>query len=259
MRVAVAGKGGVGKSVIAATMARILGRRGERVLAVNGDFMPGLPCSLGVSQASEAILAEAVENVGGKWQLRSGIGPVRAIKQFATVAPDGVRLLDAGDVLTGSRESLFASTAAFLEIVRRLDQTGTLRQWAIVGDYQAGHRTVAYDWAPFARTFLVVAEPTRKSALTAARIARIVRLDLRHTALVVANKASHADARFVEGIVEEQVFARIPEDAAVVDADRAGLAAIDHAPSSAAVLAIERIVDALAGGNLTPRRSQNRT
>ncbi len=246
MRVAVAGKGGVGKSVIAATMARILGRRGERVLAVNGDCMPGLPCSLGVSPASEATLAEAVENVGGKLRLRSGIGPVRAIRQFATVAPDGVRLLDAGDVLAGGRESLFASTAAFLEIVRRLDQTGTFRQWAIVGDYQAGHRTVAYDWAPFARTFLVVAEPTRKSALDAARIARIVRSDLRHTALVVANKASHADARFVEGIVEEQVFARIPEDHAVINADRASSAAIDHAPSSAAVLAIERIVDALA-------------
>ncbi len=53
MRLAVAGKGGTGKSVIAGTISRLLARRGESVLAINGDFMPGLPCSLGVDPSWE--------------------------------------------------------------------------------------------------------------------------------------------------------------------------------------------------------------
>src|SRR5262249_31358619 len=47
MRVAFVGKGGVGKSVIAATVTRLLARRGQPVLALDIDTMPGLVVSLG--------------------------------------------------------------------------------------------------------------------------------------------------------------------------------------------------------------------
>ena len=47
MRIAVVGKGGAGKSVIAGTSARLLARQGRRVLALDSDLLPGLSISLG--------------------------------------------------------------------------------------------------------------------------------------------------------------------------------------------------------------------
>lgn len=48
MKVAVAGKGGSGKTSISGTMARLLGRRGMAVLAIDGDSNPNLALTLGV-------------------------------------------------------------------------------------------------------------------------------------------------------------------------------------------------------------------
>ncbi|MDQ3912794.1 MAG: AAA family ATPase, partial [Actinomycetota bacterium] len=49
MKIAVAGKGGSGKTTIAATLARVLARRGHRVTAIDGDPNPNLGVALGMS------------------------------------------------------------------------------------------------------------------------------------------------------------------------------------------------------------------
>lgn len=51
MRIAVAGKGGSGKTTIAGTLARLLGRRGRRVVAIDGDNNPNLAQVLGVARS----------------------------------------------------------------------------------------------------------------------------------------------------------------------------------------------------------------
>jgi len=97
LRIAVVGKGGSGKSVLAGTLARVLGRRGHQVLTLDSDLMPGLALSLGLGAIHEAMLSEAVEkNEQGRWRLRKGIGPVRAVMRYSTVGPDGVRHLQCG-------------------------------------------------------------------------------------------------------------------------------------------------------------------
>jgi CO dehydrogenase maturation factor len=248
MRLAVAGKGGAGKSVIAGTIARVLARRGHRVLALDSDPMPGLALSLGAAQPAEPPLNEAAERPeGGRWRLKRGIGPVRAVRRYSTPAPDGVRLLQIGktsapDGLAG----VMASIQAFYAVIHRLDRPKTLRAWTIVGDLPAGPRQTAFDWAPYAETLLVVVEGTWKGALTARRIARIARSRPDVEALLVANKvAGKDDVRVVEGVAGERVFASIPADEDVVEAERLGVAPIDHSPSSAAVRAIERLAERL--------------
>src|SRR5215216_1729938 len=49
MKLAVAGKGGSGKTSISGTMARILARSGHRVLAIDGDSNPNLALTLGIA------------------------------------------------------------------------------------------------------------------------------------------------------------------------------------------------------------------
>src|SRR5919198_3421811 len=56
MRIAVAGKGGAGKTTIAATLARLLARRGFRVNALDDDPNPNLAVALGLSSDQRAAL-----------------------------------------------------------------------------------------------------------------------------------------------------------------------------------------------------------
>ena len=48
MKLAIAGKGGSGKTSISGTMARHLARGGRRVLAIDGDSNPNLALTLGI-------------------------------------------------------------------------------------------------------------------------------------------------------------------------------------------------------------------
>lgn len=48
MKLAIAGKGGSGKTSISGTMARVLARTGHRVLAIDGDSNPNLALTLGI-------------------------------------------------------------------------------------------------------------------------------------------------------------------------------------------------------------------
>lgn len=242
--------------MIAATLARILARRGHSVLAVNSDLMGGLPGSLGVTRSREPALTSVVEKTeDGRWRLKEEIEPARAVREFSVAAPDGVRLLDCGDLPADDPDPLAASIVAFGEMVRALEaQASSFEDLTLVGDMPAGPAPTARDWAPFADAFLVVVEPTWKSALSARRVARIVRSRGGAPALLVANKATDSDLRSVEDYLDEPAFATVPADESVRDADRAGVAPIDHDPSSPAVRAIEAMVERLEGGHRTPER-----
>jgi CO dehydrogenase maturation factor len=95
MRIAVVGKGGVGKTSIAANLARLLARRGHPVLAIDGDPNPTLALALGVPAARadelRGLSPDLVE------ETRDGFRLTRTLKQvcdeYALQAPDGVALL----------------------------------------------------------------------------------------------------------------------------------------------------------------------
>jgi CO dehydrogenase maturation factor len=228
-------------------MARILARRGRNVLALDSDTMPGLALSLGAEAPNEPLLNEAAERPeGGRWRLKRGIGPVRAVERFSTPAPDGVRLLQIGKVETEGLAPVIASVQAFYQVIHRLDRAKTFDDWAIVGDLPAGPRQTAFDWAPYADVLLVLTEPTWKSVLSARRIARIARSRSGVTALPVASKVcGRADRGFIEQRLGEPLFGTVPADDAVREAERLGAALIDRAPESPAVRAVERLVAAL--------------
>lgn len=98
MRLVSVGKGGVGKSVLTGTLARVVARRGRRVLAFDSDTMPGLARSLGIEEGPATPLREAAERPeGGRWRIKPGIGPATVVRRYARTAPDGIRVLEVGD------------------------------------------------------------------------------------------------------------------------------------------------------------------
>ena len=251
LRLVVVGKGGAGKSVIAGTMARILARRGRKVLALDTDTLPGLALSLGAKSDETPPLVSAVEKVGGGcWRLKKGIGPVRAVQRFSTEAPDGVRVLELGDQAPGGDPPLTPSVHAFYQVVHALPEAMALKDWTMVCDHTAGPRQTAHDWAPYADTLLVVTEPSWKSALTARQVAEIG--EARDAAVLpIASKVTdRSDVTLVEEILGRPVAAEVPADEAVAASDRRGAALIDYAPEAPAVKAIESLVDRLVEGTM---------
>jgi CO dehydrogenase maturation factor len=248
---AVAGKGGAGKSVIAGTLARILARRGHRVLAVDSDPMPGLAQSLGVHEPARPPLLAAAERVEKGWRLKPGIGPMRAVARYTTEAPDSVRLLQLGKADGNGLAGVDASVNAFLHLVRRMHATPSLHAWTIVGDLPAGPRHPSAGFSVYARLYVVIVEPSSQSVLTARRIAHLVRTYRGAEVVFVASKTAGAgDRRRVETLLGERVALAVPSDPAVAAAERAGLAPLDAAPRSPAVRAIERLADGLQSRRL---------
>jgi CO dehydrogenase maturation factor len=100
MRLAIAGKGGSGKTTIAATLARWLGRRGYRVVAIDGDPNPNLAVALGVSADERAALkpiprdlVEEVHDLSGHVHLTVAKPLHQIADEYGAAGPDGIRLL----------------------------------------------------------------------------------------------------------------------------------------------------------------------
>lgn len=241
MRVAFVGKGGAGKSTVAGTFARALARRGEPVLAVDSDPMPGLAFSIGVEVTDAGLPDEVVVEHPGEgppFRLRPGLSAAAAVQRYTLTGPDGVRVLQFGK-LRGHVREIFRSQVAFRQIVDGLSPD----RWSVVGDLPAGTRQAFFGWAGFARTVLVVAEPTAASLLSARRLARLAERSEAPSVVAVANKCRHAgDAELVAERSGLDVVAAVPLDEAVAAAERRGRPPIEEAPESPAVAAVESLV-----------------
>lgn len=101
--VAFAGKGGVGKTTLAGTFARLIARQGRRVVAVDADLNPNLGISLGVDPARAAeqqgiptALASFVKLSDGSHELVLSRTFDSIVGEYGIAAPDGVELLMMG-------------------------------------------------------------------------------------------------------------------------------------------------------------------
>jgi CO dehydrogenase maturation factor len=92
VKIALAGKGGVGKTTIAGTLARALAREGGNVLAVDCDANPMLGISLGLGPQETDRLAAARQALE-EGELEHQPSAEGIVEMFGADAPDGVRLV----------------------------------------------------------------------------------------------------------------------------------------------------------------------
>ena len=246
MRIAFVGKGGSGKSAIVGTLARVLAERGDDVLVLDSDPMPGLALSLGMDLTDTGIPDEAVEEGpedGPRFQLRRS--PLETIARSALTGPDGVRLIQLGK-LRGHSSALLRSQFAFRQIIEWLAGPDRDLPWHLIGDLPGGTRQPYYGWGGYAHTVLVVVEPSAKSVLSARRLARLGQDEDAPEVLAVANKVRpEDDVAQLARRVGLEVAGAVPWDETLADAERLGRAPIDHDPDSPAVVAVRRLADRL--------------
>lgn len=105
LRVAIAGKGGSGKTTIAGTLARLLAERGRRVLAVDGDTNPNLAQTLGLGGESPRELTalpgdllKRVEDASGGARTVLAVPVQEVISRYGQDIDLNIRLLVMGRV-----------------------------------------------------------------------------------------------------------------------------------------------------------------
>ena len=246
IRVAFVGKGGAGKSTVSGTFARLLARRGEPVLALDSDPMPGMAYSLGVTVDDVPIPDDVVvpgPEGGPRWVLRPGLDAAGMVERYAAQCPDGVRYLQFGN-LWGPIVRLQQAQHAWSQTVAELDGD----RWHLVGDLPGGTRQAMFGWARYADVVCVVVEPTVKSLHTARRLLTLPQAKWGPSNLVlVVNKArDDSDAARVSERLGMQPAAVVPHDTDTAGADRRGAAPLNVAPDGTFARAVDGLVDRVA-------------
>jgi CO dehydrogenase maturation factor len=105
MRIAIAGKGGSGKTTIAGTLARLLAQTGRSVVAVDADTNPNLATTLGIDRdhardivALPRTLLQREQQPDGTMKSTFLRDPLDVLAEYGTAGPDGVRLVVMGAV-----------------------------------------------------------------------------------------------------------------------------------------------------------------
>lgn len=248
MRVAFAGKGGAGKTTIAATMARLAARRGTTVFAVDADSNPNLAAALGVDpdvgRSLAGIPAAAVSRKLTGPSLTTSVEDV--FDAHGTVTPDGVRLLLMGAPAHAGEGCLCSAHAAVSAV---LSDLGEAPATLAVVDLEASPEHISRGTARFADVLVLVTEPYYRS-LEATRLLAGLAAELPETRTVVAvNKVrTPADGEAVAAFCERHGLPRIgevPFSDLVVDADRQARPVLDTDGDGPVVTAVAALLDTM--------------
>jgi len=241
MKLAITGKGGVGKTTLSGLMAQAYADMGRQVLAVDADPSPCLAGALGFPQALRSQL-KPISEMDALIEERTGarpgtVGGVFTINPRVDDIPDrfsvlhrNVRLLEMGAVDIGGSGCICPESAMLKTLFTHLLFR---KEDILILDMYAGVEHLGRATVDFVEAMLIVVEPTRRSLGTAAQIKKLAN-DIGLTRLwLVGNKVrNEEEAAFLKqetpGI---PLLGLLPADLAVQEADRLGIAVYDHVPA----------------------------
>lgn len=241
MKLAITGKGGVGKTTLTALLAQVYADQGREVLAVDADPSPCLAGALGFpDELREKLhpIAEMddliYERTGAKKGQIGGfftINPrVDDIPERFSVVHRGVRLLESGSVELGGSGCICPEAAIlktlFTHLLFRNDEVLLLDMYA--GVEHLGRATV-----DFVDAMIVVVEPTRRSLGTAAQIKKLANdIGLKRLYLAGNKVRNQEEQAFLEAETPGlPVLGFLLADLKVQEADRLGIPVYDHVPA----------------------------
>jgi CO dehydrogenase maturation factor len=254
LRVAVAGKGGAGKTTLSATLARLFARRGRDVTVIDGDSNPNVAVALGVDRDVAAALQPLPTTLVSRRLNGAALNQsVDAILgTYSVQAPDDVRVLMMAMPAHADEGCLCTSHAVVSGL---LGDMATRGEGVTVLDLEASPEHLSRGTTRNVDALLLVVEPYYRSYETARRMAELAaELPIGRVA-VVANKIRRpTDAEAIEEYCQRHGLAldgRLPFSTAVLDADAAGIPLLDYDPDGPVVAAITEVADRLTAMSAT--------
>jgi CO dehydrogenase maturation factor len=237
MKIAISGKGGVGKTTLAGVMARILADQGKKVLAIDADPDSNLASAIGLPKetltklspiASMTSLIE--ERTGAK---KGTFGSLLKLNPKVDDLPDamgvtyqGVKLLLLGCIPQGGGGCFCPENVLLKNLVRYLL---VQREEALIIDMEAGLEHLGRGSTGYVDALIIVVEPGQRAINTARQIKKLGE-DLRiKNMMIVGNKINSDQDRQIieENLSEFSVLGHMSFNPKVLQADREGSSPYD--------------------------------
>jgi CO dehydrogenase maturation factor len=248
MKIAVCGKGGVGKTTISGLLCRTLGNKGISVLAIDGDPNPNLALTLGIDpmaampKAITSKLLEIYEKEDGKKYAKLKVSLAEVMELHGIQAADNVTLLAVGQPEHAGTGCMCGTHTTVREIIHTALEESEL---VTLLDLEASLEQMKRGTSQYVDVLLCIVEPYYRSMEAVARFQRLgIELDIKNI-VAVANKVKNAED---EAAIREfcaqtnlEVIAVIPFDSVVSEADKGGSLDINSITHSPALKAIDRL------------------
>jgi len=255
MKIAVSGKGGVGKTLVAGALAYFFAKKGFKTIAIDADPSPNLALTLGISLEKAREIVPISENrpliesktgttFSGVYRLSFAVDDV--VRDFSVETPYGVNLVVMSTVKSMGSGCTCPANAVIRALLRHLIVE---HDEAVVVDMEAGIEHLGRGTARHVDTMLVVTNPTVKSLEIARRIYNLAEdAGIKRVFLVgnkVANEVEGESIRKFAKNSDMLLLDLIPFDEKVLQAETQGKTPLENEQSTA-IRSIEELGRKLA-------------
>lgn len=237
MKVAISGKGGVGKTTLAGVMARILAKQGYKVLAIDADPDSNLASAIGVDQKKldsakplalmKEFIEERTSSKKGTYGSFFKLNPrVDDIPERFAVDKDGIKLVILGNIQQGGG-GCFCPESVLLKSL--LSYIIIERDESVIVDMEAGLEHLGRGTAEYVDALLVVVEPGKRSFQTAYQVKRLSQdLGIKNLYIVGNKIMDISDDELMRNSLESfTVLGTISYNEKVIEADKLGVSPFD--------------------------------
>ena len=235
MKIAISGKGGVGKTLLVSLLSRRFAAAGYAVLAIDADPDANLDANLGFPHPDEITpmseMDDLIEERTGARPGKSGsffkLNPrVDDIPDRFAVGHDGIKLMVMGRIKRGGT-GCYCAEGVLLQAL--LSHLLLQRDEVVILDMEAGIEHLARGTAKAVDYLIIVVEPGRRSIETACRIQELARdIGLENIAVVANRVHNQSEKDFIVNSLPDITFLGfVPYDQGLIEADLANLAIQD--------------------------------